>query len=845
MAPTSNPLRDAALNYAKKALKILPVHCIESGICSCGSPKCGSPGKHPRIKEWVDDATSEAEQIESWWSKWPNANIGIATGKRSGIIVVDEDPKRGGSVDDLLFDCPTQIVALTGGGGRHLYYAYPDDQTEVSNFVGGNGIDIRGDGGFVVAPPSLHASGRSYEWDRDFIGWKTKPAQLPPKALAALRKKGRKKVGGKPRGGARTSSVEAIVAEGVTEGQRNDTMARWVGRLLRKGCRGDELRSRCLADNQKHFQPALPEDEVLRVIASIEKREMAGPQQPDTSDGTVSHAGRRKTRGRRPSERPEENQDNVPQGGTPVAPAGLEDHAPTPSQPQAESLMELAEAVELFHTPSQEAYAILAAAGHGAAFPIHSAGFALWLSHQFYRREGKPPSPPSLDGVIRELEARALFDGPEYPVFVRVAGADKAIYIDLTHDCGETVEITGDGWRVISNPPVRFQRPEGIAALPQPSRDGALSELRPFVNLPDDDGCAVLLGWLVMALRPKGPYPILVLQGQQGSAKSTLSRIVRRIVDPSIAPLRSLPRTEQDLMIGARASWVSMFDNVSVLPADLSDALCRLATGSGFATRKLYSDQDQVFLVAERPIVLNGIGELAVRHDLRDRAVILNLPPVPDGERRDEETFWREFEEALPRILGALYRAASMALHNIAKVQLVTPPRLVDFARWATAAEPALGVHPGEFLAAYQRNQQTATELVIESDPVAEAVRELAAAGPWQGTVTSLLEHLSRRPPFSTMGTRWPNTVMRLTNWIHRTQPLLRAVGVVVEFGRAGTRDRSRLITIHLGPEQSVQTVQSVRMDAADAPDGHSRDLDSREDGTDANMAGDGPGADV
>ncbi len=841
MTPLENPLLNAALFYARKKLKVLPVHSVQDGRCSCGSPECESVGKHPRVKDWGNEATTDPKQIAHWWTQWPDANVGIATGQRSNVVVVDEDPARGGSAEAFLTEYPTQVVALSGGGGRHLYYAYPDGVIKIPNFAGKGGIDIRGDGGFVVAPPSVHSSGRPYTWDPERIGWRGTPAHLPPEALGSLREeRGPEERDRRPR----PRNVEAIVAQGVPEGQRNDTMARLVGHLVRKGFRGDRLRKRSLADNSAHFQPPLPEDEVLRVVASIETREAGRVRREKVPESAVGHG--RPPRTRRPDSEVAQGESTAPppdESAAPLAPAPGQS-----AQTHADRLVEIAEGAELFHTPRQEAYATVQIDERHINVPVRSAAFELWLRHAFYQLERRPPSPQALDGVIRELEARAQFDGPEYPVFVRVAGTEGAIYVDLANDLGEAVEITPEGWQLTSSPRVRFHRPEGIAPLPRPVGDGTLADLRPFTNLPDADAGAMLLGWLVMAIRPKGPYPILILQGQQGSAKSTLSRIVRKIVDPSVAPLRSLPRTEQDLMIGASASWASIFDNLSGLSAELSDALCRLATGSGFATRKLYSDHDQVFLVAERPIVLNGIGELAVRHDLRDRAVILTLPPVPERERRDEETFWREFETALPRLLGALYSAASAALGNVDRVKLVAPPRLVDFARWATAAEPGLGLQPGEFAAAYGRNQQEAIESVIEADPVAQAVRELAALGSWRGTTTDLLDVLSHRPPFATMRERaWPSTVMRLTNWIHRMQPLLRAAGIAVEFERAATRDRRRMISLRLIPRDGVQIVRSVPPhgaagadpDALDGPDASWQRAEPKDDGA-GNDAADG-----
>ncbi len=146
----------------------------------------------------------------------------------------------------------------------------------------------------------------------------------------------------------------------------------------------------------------------------------------------------------------------------------------------------------------------------------------------------------------------------------------------------------------------------------------------------------LVVAWALACLRNRGPYPVIVLSGEQGSAKSTFSAILRALLDPNTAPLRALPREDRDLFIAASNGHVLAFDNVSGLPAWISDTLCRLATGGGFAVRQLYSDQDEVLFDAARPVILNGIEDIVTRPDLADRAVFLTLEPIPEERRRPE-----------------------------------------------------------------------------------------------------------------------------------------------------------------------------------------------------------------
>ena len=255
----------------------------------------------------------------------------------------------------------------------------------------------------------------------------------------------------------------------------------------------------------------------------------------------------------------------------------------------------------------------------------------------------------------------------------------------------------------------------------------------------------LVVAWALACLRNRGPYPVIVLSGEQGSAKSTFSAILRALLDPNTAPLRALPREDRDLFIAASNGHVLAFDNVSGLPAWISDTLCRLATGGGFAVRQLYTDQDEVLFDAARPVILNGIEEIVTRPDLADRAVFLTLEPIPEERRRPEAELWAAFETERPRILGALLDAVAEGLKRLPETRLEKLPRMADFALWATACETALWP-AGTFSSAYCGNRDEAVEGVIEADPIAAAVRAvMAMQTEWTGTASDLLGALQRR----------------------------------------------------------------------------------------------------
>lgn len=480
---------------------------------------------------------------------------------------------------------------------------------------------------------------------------------------------------------------------------------------------------------------------------------------------------------------------------------------------QATRLVELAGSAELFATPDAEAYASLTVENHVETWALRSSGFKNWLARRYYETYGDAPSTNTLKDALGVLEGKAHYEGKSQSVFTRIAEHEGAFYLDLSDEEWRAVKVTPSGWEVIQNPPVKFRRKKGMLPLPVPVRGGSVGELDKFVNVYGSDR-VLLKAWLVAALKPSGPHPILVFHGEQGSAKTTTARVLCDLIDPNMAALRSEPRNEQDLIIAATNRMVVAYDNLSRLPVWLSDALCRLSTGGGYSTRQLYTDGEEKLFNVQRPALLTGIEELATRGDLLSRSIVVYLPPISEIGRRAEGDFWPEFVAARPRILGALLDAVSGAMREVDNVKLERSPRMADFARWATATEPFLGLEAGEFMSSYDENREEANSVALESSPVASAVRIYTSREPdWVGTAGDLLKALSRiaddeaRRQFS-----WPKTPQRLSNELRRLAPSLRADGVDVLIGDKSMREAGtgrRLIRLRKLKDTSSQSSQS------------------------------------
>lgn len=466
---------------------------------------------------------------------------------------------------------------------------------------------------------------------------------------------------------------------------------------------------------------------------------------------------------------------------------------------QATKLIELARRdVEYFHDPAGRAYASVRVAGHLETHSLKSKAFRLFLARRYYAAKATAVSAKSTQEAISVLEAAAVFEGQQHPVSCRVGALPdgSAFYLDLGNDKWEAAEITAAGWRVVPQSPIRFRRAKGMLPIAQPSRDlEAVGHLRDLFNVdPNSNDIELFVACLLAYLKPTGPYPILTLNSEAGSGKTTTSRVVKGLIDPNEAPVRTLPREERDLIIAANNSHIVALDNLSHLGEWQSDAICRLSTGGGFATRELYSDEDESLFSVQRPVILNGIEEIATRGDLLDRSIVIELPAIPPERRVSEAEFWRRFHAWAPGILGWLLDATAGALRNISGVKLSRSPRMADFASWIVAAEPALGWKPGFFMAAYSRNREQANTATLEASPIA---RHLLALGIWDGTAGELLSRLSAMSSEQERKSKsWPQSPRGLSNALRRLIPNLRTAGLEVTFDRKSGGNRERVISL-------------------------------------------------
>jgi hypothetical protein len=475
-----------------------------------------------------------------------------------------------------------------------------------------------------------------------------------------------------------------------------------------------------------------------------------------------------------------------------AASAGDEEaEAPRPKRRRASNsdvVGEIVEGASFWHGPDCTGYATIEMDGHAEHWPVESKAFDRFLSARLLAVTGAVPASGTRRDVasICDVEAQR---GPGHAVHRRVANLDDGvIYVDLCDASWRAIEVTALGWQVVERPPVKFVRSPGMLALPEPEpSDVGLRELRGLTNAATDADFTLMVAWLVGALSGRGPFPIGILSGEAGTGKSRLATVMRALVDPSVAMVRAAPKDLRDLFATASNEFVLVLDNVSSMPHELSDELCRIASGAASSARALHTNVEQVFLTGARPIILNGIGgHFGQQADLMSRAMPIRLAPIPEAARRTEREMDAAFRTARPRILAALLDAVSAALRHLPTTTLAALPRMADFALFMTAAEVGLGWEPGTFVEAMEAGRAEAEGAAFEADPVAKAIVDFVTSehpyGGWEGTPTALLAALNERVPEQVRRSRiWPMTSHSMGTRIDRAAPLLRARGFTIE----------------------------------------------------------------
>lgn len=704
---TTTPTLEAALTYRRElGWSVLPI----------------GAAKKPALDSWKQFQQEPADEqtIRGWWRATPTAGVGVVTGPVSDLLVVDADTTD--AYTQLLgMGLPATPRARTKNGG-HWYMAYPSGADLRNTVKNADGIDTRGRGGYVVAPPSPHPQGGQYTWEVDPRD--VRPAALPAELLALIYGPPADSDHGAD-GEAAGDAIARLLAEGAPKGQRNDAAARLAGHFLARQLPAVEVVAILLPWAEK-CHPPLPRAEVRAVVESIAR-----------------------TEARRHQQQPDE-------------PASR-DSAATQLVKIAQRVMPLfRDQYGLAHTEAEK----------GGALALHRQAVRRRLARDFYKETGKTAGAEAISQALQTLAGLAD-ERPTGRLAVRVARQVDTIRVDLAHD-SQQVEITATGWSTCPLQPATFRRYDVQAPLAIADTTGTPADLLALIGLirASEDDRLLLACWLVAALFADLAHPIIALHGPKGSSKTTTARLLTAVIDPSGTDLLSEPRDETQVAVAAEKRWLLGYDNLSRLQPWLSDLLCRTSTGGSIARRTLYTDADETLFDLRRLVVLTSVPQVAQAEDLLDRLLPLRLAALPDADRLPEHSWNARVAALLPRALGGLYTAAAGVLARLARGERYEGalPRLADWAEVAALAACELDRTQQDFRTAWAGalDRQAAEAADTSQLPSVLAHFMMHQKTPadtptktWQGTATELVNALTRvaegmSPPVDTRATMWP-----------------------------------------------------------------------------------------
>lgn len=449
---------------------------------------------------------------------------------------------------------------------------------------------------------------------------------------------------------------------------------------------------------------------------------------------------------------------------------------------QAEIVLDLViDTLTLFHDKNKDAFAFV----NGEVVALRSKAIRHLLSMVFYQATGKGLNNDSLGQVLNVLEAKAVYESQQVELWNRVAKHEGAFWYDLGR--GKAVKITADGWAVVEVP-ILFRRYAHQQPQAEPIRGGDPRAMFRFLNVADQNKLLVVV-YVISCFVPDIPHPIFHPHGAQGSGKTSLCNLVKKLIDPSSIEAIITPRDYNQLVQMITHHYICLFDNLSFLPAWMSDVLAMACTGGGFSKRQLYTDDDDIIYQVKRCIGLNGINLLISKADVMDRSILLTLERIDPTERIEEVDLWAGFEKERARILGGIFDTLSQAMAIHPSLRLSRLPRMADFARWGYAIAEALGKRGNEFLNAYQVNIERQNEEVVQGNTLAQAVLNfIADEEKWNGYVREAFEILRNIANPTKTDRTFPGDQKNLRKHLERIKTTLIEFGVRFEIGKRDKR---------------------------------------------------------
>jgi phage/plasmid primase-like uncharacterized protein len=382
------------------------------------------------------------------------------------------------------------------------------------------------------------------------------------------------------------------------------------------------------------------------------------------------------------------------------------------------------EKIELTKSTNETAFATLP---NGLTAKVGSSIFKDWVGFEYNNLTGKYIKESQLKDIVHNIKGKTMFSQTtSKDIFKRVgySSDNQNIYIDMANSDFNVIKVNANGWEVVKSKTtgIKFETTNNMQPLPHPIKGRDVGKLWQFTNIKDVNQQKLLLAWLVNCFIPFSGYPVLVLTGGEGTAKSTTQSNLRDLIDPSTGNLRMKGSGSDFLPIQAINNYMVSLENLGSGKNNLTpteqDQLCTIATGGSLSNRKKYSDDEESMQVVKNPIMLNGITGFISQQDLLSRCVVLGLSKIKDSERKTDRDIEAKFIEAKPEIFGALLDIVAKVINLLPSIQADNLPRMAEFGKIGVALESVMGWKSGEFLQTYRDFQNEVAMETLESEPV-------------------------------------------------------------------------------------------------------------------------------
>ena len=749
--------RRAAAALIRRGVAVIPVPAGE---------------KNPGRDGW-ESLRVGADEVDRYWTN--GQNVGVLTGEPSGWLVdVDLDSEEAVKLSGRFLP-PT----LTSGRKErpHSHWWFRSPRLRTRDFKDTDGqkklVEVRSTGRQTLVAPSTHPCGDEYVWHSE-TGLKVQEIEATEleercKEVATAALMGRHLSDHRDHGG----------------GGRHDYALALAGFLLRPGRLGEDLTLKILkaAWDAKGWPGEKEKREAYRdlegIVAdtaenlAVGEPVVGGPTLNEMAPGVVrllckwwGWEPRPWTEGKAEEKEEKEERRN-----------------------QADRLIgyALEDVQELFVDQHGAPHALIA----DEPVPLTSR-CNTWMRRLMWEEEGRSVSGEYLKMAAGTLSAHAEFSGVVRELYTRAAWHGGILYYELRP--GKVARIGLGGWTFEANPPVLFRRYVNLKALPDPEAGGSLEVLDDLVNLKSERDRRLFKAYLVTLPLEQVGRPIFNASGAMGSGKTTIQRLIKRLLDPT-APetVRFDPR---DFLQKAMHAYVIMLDNQNTIPEWASDTLCRLVTGEADSKRRLYTDDEDVIIELRRPAILNGINVPTERGDVLDRSLVVELERIPDVERKTEEQIWEHFAQEHPKLLGTLFDILSKAIALKPSVRLSRRPRLADWGEYAAAVYEVMGWGAETFLRDWDEVVRVQNQATLDGSPVAQAIIKLMEEHD-ECVLTSSKMHAQLKAIAEEQGVdvardrAWPKSARWLWRRIKDVLGLLAAAGI--EAGRNEDKSGSKI----------------------------------------------------